>query len=47
MLREDAQQLAGTAHSRGAGGVGYRWGRTKGKIGFHCGKVAALTLVEQ
>lgn len=36
MLCEDAEQLAGTPHSRG----GYRWGRTKGKIGFHGGKVA-------
>jgi transposase-like protein len=40
MLCEDAQQLAGAPHSRGEGRVGYRWGRTKGKIGFHGGKVA-------
>ena len=40
MLREDARQLAGTPHSRGGGRVGYRWGRTEGKIGFHGGKVA-------
>ena len=38
MLREDAQQLAGAPHSRGGGRVGYRWGRTQGKIGFHGGK---------
>jgi putative transposase len=40
MLDDDAQQLAGAPHSRGAGRVGHRWGRTKGKIGFHGGKVA-------
>jgi hypothetical protein len=40
MLCEDAQQLAGARHSRGGGRVGYRWGRTKGKVGFHGGKVA-------
>jgi len=35
MLCEDAQQLAGAPHNRGGGRVGHRWGRTKGKIGFH------------
>ena len=40
MLCEDAQQLAGAPHSRGGGRVGQRWGRTRGKIGFHGGKVA-------
>src|SRR5262249_2325791 len=39
MLREDAQELAGKPHSRGGERVGQRWGRTKGKIGFHGGKV--------
>ena len=39
MLCEDAQQLAGAPHSRGGGRVGHRWGKTKGKIGFHGGKV--------
>jgi transposase-like protein len=39
MLCEDAQQLAGAPHSRGGGRVGHRWGRTRGKIGFHGGKV--------
>lgn len=38
MLCEDAQRLAGTRHSRGER-VGHRWGTTKGKIGFHGGKV--------
>jgi hypothetical protein len=40
MLCEDAQQLAGAPHRRGGGRVGHRWGRTRGKIGFHGGKVA-------
>ena len=31
---------AGAPHSRGRGRVGHRWGKTKGKIGFHGGKVA-------
>ena len=40
MLCEDARQLTGEPHSRDGGRVGHRWGRTKGKIGFHGGKVA-------
>src|SRR5256714_14879661 len=40
MLCDDAQQLAGAPHNRGGGRVGHRWGRTKGKIGSHGGKVA-------
>ena len=40
MLCEDTQRLAGAPHSRGGGRVGHRWGRTKGKIGFHGGNVA-------
>src|SRR6059036_2352774 len=40
MLCEDARQLVGAPHNRGEGRVGHRWGRTKGKIGFHGGKVA-------
>ena len=39
MLGEDAQQLAGPRHSRGEGRAGQRWGATRGKIGFHGGKV--------
>src|SRR3990172_9348625 len=38
MLCEDEQRLAGLRHSRGEH-VGQRWGATKGKIGFHGGKV--------
>ncbi len=40
VLREDAQRLTGPHHGRGGGRVGHRWGITKGKIGFHGGKVA-------
>jgi hypothetical protein len=39
MLCEDAQRLAGPRHSRGRGRAGQRWGATRGKIGFHGGKV--------
>jgi transposase-like protein len=39
MLCEDAQRLAGPRHSRGPGRAGQRWGATRGKIGFHGGKV--------
>src|SRR5438132_8579426 len=39
MMFEDSRQLAGVPHSRGGDRVGHRWGRTKGKIGFHGGKV--------
>src|SRR5262245_8443902 len=40
MLCADAQQLTGVPHRRCGDRVGHRWGRTKGKIGFHGGKVA-------
>ncbi len=40
MLCEDARQLAGAPHERGAHRRGHRWGTTRGKIGFHGGKVA-------
>ena len=39
MLCADARQLAGPRHSRGGMRAGHRWGATKGKIGFHGGKV--------
>ena len=39
ILCEDAQRLAGPRHSRRRERVGQRWGMTKGKIGFHGGKV--------
>ena len=44
MLRDDAQQLTGVPHSRGGHCVGQRWGTTKGKMGFHGGKVAVHPL---
>jgi hypothetical protein len=40
MLRENAQKLVGALHGRGGGRLGPRWGRTKGKIGFHGANVA-------
>ena len=40
MLEDDAKALAGDAHARCADKPGYRWGRTKGRLGFHGGKVA-------
>jgi transposase-like protein len=40
MLRDDARQLTGAPYSRGEHRAGQRWGTTKGKIGFHGGKVA-------
>jgi transposase-like protein len=39
MLCEDAQRLAGPRHGRMRDRAGHRWGATKGKIGFHGGKV--------
>ena len=39
MLCEDAQRIAGPRHSRRRGRAGQRWGATRGKIGFHGGKV--------
>ena len=39
MLDEDAETLAGQPHARDPGKPGYRWGRTKGRLGFHGGKV--------
>lgn len=32
--------LAGDAHARSADKPRYRWGRTKGRVGFHGGEVA-------
>jgi transposase-like protein len=39
MMDEDAQALAGAPHARAPDKPGYRWGRTKGRLGFHGGKV--------
>src|SRR5947209_2430873 len=39
MLEKDAEEVCGPRNARGEGRRGYRWGRTRGKIGFHGGKV--------
>ena len=39
MMDEDAVRLCGPRHRRGGGREGHRWGRTKGKIGFHGGRI--------
>ena len=39
MLEKDTEEVCGARHARGEGRRGYRWGRTRGKIGFHGGKV--------
>jgi putative transposase len=39
MLETDAAALCGARHARGAARQGHRWGRTRGPIGFHGGKV--------
>ena len=36
---EDAERLAGPRHGRNCERAGRRWGATRGKIGFHGGKV--------
>jgi len=39
MMEEDAVRLCGPRHGRSDDRAGHRWGKTKGKIGFHGGKV--------
>jgi putative transposase len=39
MMERDAEEACGPRHGRGAERRGHRWGRSKGKIGFHGGKV--------
>jgi putative transposase len=39
MMERDAEATCGPRYSRHASRRGHRWGRTKGKIGFHGGKV--------
>ena len=39
MMEKDAEEACGPRHARGEERRGYRWGRTRGKIGFHGGKV--------
>src|ERR1700694_4750685 len=39
MMERDAEEACGPRHGRGEQRRGHRWGRTRGKIGFHGGKV--------
>jgi transposase-like protein len=39
MMEEDATVLCGDRHARSDGRAAYRWGRTKGRIGFHGGRI--------
>jgi putative transposase len=39
MMDHDAQSICGPHHARGRLRRAHRWGRTRGKIGFHGGKV--------
>ena len=39
MMEEDATVLCGHRYERGEGKEGHRWGKTKGKVDFHGGKV--------
>ena len=40
MMEEDATQLCRRRHEQLAEKAAYRWGKTRGKIGFHGGKIA-------
>src|SRR5215510_3756248 len=39
MMDRDAQAICGPRHARGRDRRAHRWGKTKGKIGFHGGKI--------
>jgi putative transposase len=39
MMAADVDDLCGDRHARSAERRGHRWGRTRGKIGYHGGKV--------
>src|SRR4249920_2266189 len=39
MMDHDAQAICGPRHARGRDRQAHRWGKTRGKIGFHGGKV--------
>ena len=39
MMDQDAHAICGPRHARGRDRRAHRWGRTRGKIGFHGGKV--------
>src|SRR3974390_1059096 len=38
MMEQDAIELCGPRYGHKDGKAGHRWGRTRGKIGFHGGK---------
>ena len=40
VMEQDAEAVCGARHARDEGRRAHRWGRTKGKIGFHGGKIA-------
>src|SRR3974377_200423 len=40
MMEQDAIELCGPRYGHKDGKAGHRWGRTRGKIGFHGGKVS-------
>src|SRR6202022_438004 len=40
MMENDARTACGPRHARRKNRTAHRWGKTKGKIGFHGGKVA-------
>jgi putative transposase len=39
LMQQDAEDVCGSRHSRGEARRGYRWGRARGKIAFHAGKI--------
>ena len=39
MMEHDAQAICGPRHARGPFRRAHRWGKTKGKIGFHGGNI--------
>jgi transposase-like protein len=39
MMEKDAAEVCGPRHARAQARRGYRWGRTRGKVGFHAGKI--------
>lgn len=39
LMEKDAAKACGPRHSRADGRRGYRWGRTRGKVAFHAGKI--------
>src|SRR5437870_13166018 len=39
MMDQDAQAVCGPRHARGPDRQAHRWGKTKGKIGFHGGNI--------